>query len=171
MQSGIKGRLLHPGCGGEPLPFWLSECQETRLDIDERVQPDIVASITDMGDIGQYDFVYTAHTVEHLYQHDVPKALSEFKRVLVDGGSVIIFVPDVEDVKPNYDVLYVSAGGPICGMDLFYGPSYYVEQNPYYAHHTCFTKDTLTQALIDAGFRDVTVIRVGDYNLMGVGKK
>ena len=91
--------------------------------------------------------------------------------MLVDGGSVIIFVPDVEDVKPNYDVLYVSAGGPICGMDLFYGPSYYVEQNPYYAHHTCFTKDTLTQALIDAGFRDVTVIRVGDYNLMGVGKK
>ena len=170
-QSGIKGRLLHPGCGGEKLPFWLSDCEETRLDIDYRVQPDIVASITDMGEIGTYDYIYTAHTLEHLYQHDVPVALSEFNRVLNPGGSVIIFVPDLEDVKPDYEVLYISEGGPICGIDLFYGPAGYVEQNPYYAHHTGFIKETLAKVLTEAGFEEVTVKRVGDHNLMGVGKK
>ena len=171
MQSGIEGRLLHPGCGGEVLPFWLSGCQEVRLDIDPRVNPDIVASITDMGEIGTFDFVYTAHTLEHLYQHEVPIALAEFKRVLNPGGAVMIFVPDLEGVEPNYDVLYESPGGPICGIDLFYGPARYVEQNMYYAHHTGFIQRTLEKVLTEAGFESVTVKRVGDHNLMGVGKK
>lgn len=169
--SGIKGKLLHPGCGGEKLPFWLSECEETRLDIDARVQPDIVASITDMGDIGTFDYVYTAHTLEHLYEHEVPFALSEFMRVLNDGGAAIIFVPDLEGVEPTDDVLYESPGGPICGRDLFYGPTRYVSCNQYYAHHTGFVQSTLEKALKTAGFTDVTVKRVGDHNLMGVGKK
>lgn len=169
--SGIKGKLLHPGCGGEKLPFWLAETEETRLDIDARVNPDIVASIVDMGDIGTYDYVYTAHTLEHLYEHEVPAALSEFMRVLNIGGAAIIFVPDLEGVSPTDEVLYESPGGPICGRDLFYGPTRYVANNPYYAHHTGFVKETLAKALSSAGFSDVTVQRVGDHNLMGVGKK
>ena len=171
MLSGIKGRLLHPGCGGGKLPFWLSGCTEIRLDIDHRVKPDIVASITDMGEIGKFDYVYTAHTLEHLYQHEVPIALSEFKRVLNPGGAVIIFVPDLEDVKPDYEVLYESPSGPICGIDLFYGPAHYVASNQYYAHHTGFIQQTLAKVLSNAGFENVTVKRVGDHNLMGVGIK
>lgn len=167
---GVKGRLLHPGCGGEKLPFWFDGCEEVRLDIDARVCPDIIASITDMGDIGEFDIVYTAHTLEHLYQHDVPIALAEFHRVLKPGGSVIIFVPDLEDVKPDYEVLYESEGGPISGIDLFYGPAHYVAQNPYYAHHTGFVKETLAKALTEAGFKEVDVKRMGSHNLMGVGK-
>ena len=124
-----------------------------------------------MGDIGTFDYVYTSHTLEHLYQHEVPIALSEFMRVLNPGGAVLIFVPDLEGVSPTDEILYESLGGPICGRDLFYGPTRYVEQNMYYAHHTGFVQSTLHNALMEAGFKDVTVKRVGDHNLMGVGKK
>jgi SAM-dependent methyltransferase len=168
----IKGSsLLHPGCGGEKLPIWLEGAIETRLDIDPRVEPDIVANIIDMGDIGTYDIVYTAHTLEHLYQHEVPVALAEFMRVLNPGGVVMIFVPDLEGVSPDDEFLYESPGGPICGRDLFYGPTRYVECNMYYAHHTGFIQKTLEAELSKAGFSKVTVKRVGDHNLMGIGFK
>lgn len=167
----ITGSVLHPGCGPEPLPFWVDSTQETRLDIDEGCNPDIVASITDMGDIGQFDHVYTSHTLEHLYAHDVPKALAEFIRVLKPGGSAIIFVPDLEGVKADREVLYESLAGPICGLDLYYGLSRYVEALPFMAHHTGFVKETLEQALTDAGFTTVSVTRVSDHNLMGVAIK
>ena len=167
----IKGTVLHPGCGNEPLPVFMDGAIETRLDIDAECNPDIVASITDMGDIGPFDHVYTSHTLEHLYQYDVATALNEFYRVLNPGGSAIIFVPDVEGVTCNNDVLYESLAGPICGIDLFYGLTSYVKHNPYYAHHTAFTKDTLEAQLIDAGFEKVVVKRMADHNLMAVGIK
>ena len=167
----ITGSVLHPGCGHEKLPFWMDATQETRLDIDEGCNPDIVASITSLGNIGPFDNVYTSHTLEHLYYHEVPRALAEFRRVLRDGGRAIIFVPDVEDVTADDKVLYESLAGPITGLDLYYGLNSHVEQNPYYAHHTAFIKSTLEKALIDAGFSTVSVTRVSDHNLMGVAIK
>jgi len=167
----ISGTVLHPGCGHEPLPEWLSGCTETRLDIDPTCDPDIVASITDMGDIGEFDKIYTCHTLEHLYHYDTETALKEFLRVLKPGGTAIIFVPDVEGVTCNHDFLYESCAGPICGIDLFYGLTSYVKVNPHYAHHMAFTRDTLEKAMVDAGFSRVSVTRQLVYNLMGVGFK
>ena len=59
-------RLLHPGCGFAVLPDWLQTATEVRLDIDDDCNPDIKASITDMGEIGEFDIIYTTHTLEHL---------------------------------------------------------------------------------------------------------
>jgi SAM-dependent methyltransferase len=83
--------------------------------------PDIVASMDDMGDIGLYDAIYCSHALEHLFPWQTPLALSEFLRVLKPGGIAMIFVPDLEDVKPTNDILYESAGGPIAGLDMIYG--------------------------------------------------
>jgi len=163
--------VLHPGCGMEKLPDWLSPLKEVRLDIDAACTPDIVASITDMGDIGQFDMIYTSHTLEHLYDYDVPKALAEFYRVLKPEGVAIILVPDVEGVTCDRKMLYESLAGPICGLDLYYGLTGYVEQNPYYAHHMAFVAETLEAAMKEAGFDFVTTKRLENYNLMGVGKK
>lgn len=163
--------VLHPGCGEEKLPDWLDGLKEVRLDIDKDVNPDIVASIIDMGEIGQFDMIYTSHTLEHLYHYDVPKALSEFLRVLKPGGIAVILVPDVEGVTCNSDVLYESLAGPICGIDLYYGLTSYVEANPYYAHHMAFVAGTLQSALKDAGFGFVYTKRLENYTLMGVGQK
>ena len=79
--SGLSGDFLHIGCGRmqpdetNQLPSWASGCKETRLDIDPTANPDIVASMVDLGDIGPFDITYSSHTLEHLYPHQVLDAL------------------------------------------------------------------------------------------------
>lgn len=167
-------RVLHAGAGGDRLPpeYGFGSCDEVRLDIDEAMKPDIVASITDMGVIGHFDAVYCSHALEHLYAHDVPKALAEFYRVLRPGGYVLLFVPDLEDVRPTEDVLYNAACGPVTGLDLYYGHHKLTAQNPHMAHHCGFTSATLARALEDAGFV-ATTKRLENFchNLMAIGKK
>lgn len=162
--------VLHVGCGGNPLPEWISG-QETRLDIDGRHSPDILASMTDMGEIGRYDLVYCSHALEHLYPHEVKAALSEFRRVLKDGGRVIVIVPDLEGVEPTHEPLFDTPAGPISGFDLFYGLPRLVETSPYMAHHCGFVRETLAGALQGAGFGPVNVLRANDYNLIGAARK
>ena len=163
-------RILHAGCGGEHLPDWLAG-EEVRLDIDPECGPDIVASLTDMGEIGSFDAIYCSHTLEHLYPHHVPLALDEFLRVLRHGGVAIVIVPDLEAVRPTEEVLYESRVGPIAGLDLFYGYRPWLQDNPYMAHHTGFVADTLWAALAAVGFQNIRTERMSGWNLMGVGLK
>lgn len=163
--------LLHVGCGTEALPAWLSNCNETRLDIDPKCKPDIVGTMTDLGDIGPFRFVYSSHSLEHLYPHELRMALAEFLRVLDRGGMIVAMVPDLEGVAPTEDVLFESPAGPITGLDLIYGHRRQLEGRPYMAHHNGFTAATLAATLTAAGFINVKVGRVPDYNLSGVASK
>ena len=162
-------KVLHAGCGQEPLPAWLSG-EEVRLDIDPGVFPDIVAPLTDLGEIGKYHAIYCSHTLEHLYPHQVKKALSEFKRVLHDGGIVIIIVPDLENVSPDDTVIYVSPAGPITGLDMYYGKTEFVETNEYMSHKTGFTSKTLRKALEGAGFEVVSCDGKNSFNILALGR-
>lgn len=144
---------------------------ETRLDVCPDCSPDIVASMTDMGEIGPYDAVLCSHALEHLSPHEVPVALSEFLRVLKPGGGVILFVPDLEGVTPTEEPLFTSPAGPISGIDLMYGYRPALEKFPFMAHRTGFVNDSLNKALTDSGFRRVETKRLAPYALMGVGVK
>jgi SAM-dependent methyltransferase len=165
-------RVLHAGCGDDPLPkYGFGDCEEVRLDIDPSMKPDIVASIVDMGDIGRFDAIYCSHALEHLYPHDVLTALTEFRRVLKPDGYALIFVPDLEDVRPTEEVLYVSPGGPITGLDMFYGHAGLVATMPYMAHHCGFTAETLRRVCVAAGFDEVLTQRLAyARNLMAVAR-
>lgn len=163
--------VLHVGCGRDPLPEWLHDYQEVRLDIDPACEPHIVASMLALGDIGEFDALFCSHAVEHLYPHQVPVALGEFRRVLKDGGFAVIFVPDLQDVTANEEVLYVSPCGPITGRDLFYGKADLLEGHPYMAHHTGFVQSTLESAVKAAGFASVKVDRIGCHNLIAAARK
>lgn len=170
--SSAPGALLHVGCGYSHLPEWLGALghSEVRLDIDPNCTPDIVASMTDLGDIGEFDMVFSHHSLEHLSPHDVPVALAEFRRVLKPDGVALIFVPDLHGVQPTDEVLFESPAGPICGLDLLYGLRSALAEHPYMAHRTGFVEATLRQALETAGFANIGVRRLSDYNLMGVGR-
>ena len=165
-------RVLHVGCGGDPLPaFFGTEPQETRLDIDETYAPDIVGSMVDLGDIGPFDAIYSSHSLEHLYPHDGARALREFLRVLVPGGKALVIVPDLEGVTADTRVLYESPAGPVCGRDMIYGMTRLLEGHPYMAHRTGFVKATLERALREAGFAVALSIRANDYQLVAIGIK
>jgi SAM-dependent methyltransferase len=149
---------------------WLPPGGEiTRLDIDPSCNPDIVANMLDMGEIGQYDVVFSSHSLEHLYPHEVAQAMSEFYRVLVPGGHVVVVVPDLEDVRPTEDVLFESFAGPITGLDIIYGHRASIPDAPFMAHHTGFTQHTLREAL--SQFTLIVTKRLSEYNLMAVGQK
>lgn len=167
-------RVLHAGCGGSPLPDYFPERDvlEVRLDIDPEMKPDIVASLTAMGDIGEFDAIFCSHCVEHLYPHDVPKALAEFVRVLKPGGYAMVIVPDLEGLEVSDRVLYTCLGGlEVTAFDLFYGHRRLIEGHPFMAHHSGFTAKLLDGAMRDAGFSPVNAKRVGDFNLIAVGVK
>lgn len=140
------------------------------LDIDPRTEPDIIGSMTALGEIGPYDVIYCCHALEHLYPHEVNRCLAEFKRVLKPGGVAIIVVPDLEDVKPDCKVLPNYPGGVrYCGLHLYYGDATKIEEFPHMAHHCGFIAETLREALNQGGFMLCRAERMGGYNLMGIG--
>lgn len=163
--------LLHVGCGGDALPSWLGEYKETRLDIDPCHKPHVVRDMRDVSGVGSFDLIYCSHALEHLSPHEVVPTLTGWREILNEGGSVIVFVPDLEDVKATDDVLFHAPAGPICGLDLIYGYRKMLAEKPYMAHKTGFTAATLRQAFKEAGFRRVVVDRLSDYALMGAAVK
>jgi len=166
------GSLLHVGCGGEPMPEWaVGKYQEVRLDVSPDHQPDVLASMTEMGDIGGFDAIHCSHALEHLVPHEVPTALGEFLRVLKPGGFAVVFVPDLQDVKATEDVLFTAPCGPVTGLDLLYGLRRLLPEMPYMAHRTGFVQDTLAAAFKAAGFSRVSTQRLENYNLMAVAVK
>jgi SAM-dependent methyltransferase len=179
--------LLHVGCGGahmNSLPvtgFTSTPWREWRLDADASVHPDIEGSMTDMAAVptGVVDAVYSSHGIEHLYWHDVPKALAEFLRVLKSDGFAVITCPDIQAAAAMiaedrlFDTAYESAAGSITPFDILYSYRPFVEQNPQWmAHHCGFTFSTLNQVVRDAGFAATAGFRrPGGFDLWIVASK
>jgi SAM-dependent methyltransferase len=164
------GRALHIGCGGHALPAWLpNKYEEVGLDINPNCNPDIVASITDIGEVGTFDLVYSSHCLEHLFPWEVEIALKECLRVLNPGGALLLIVPDLEGVPPTNQVMFEADCGPVTGLDMYFGHAASIKGNPFMQHKTGFVKETLEEALHKAGFAKVIVNRIKDYNLMGGG--
>ena len=167
-------RVLHVGCGayapGKRHAFFQTgEWQEVRLDIDPDVLPDFVASMTDMAPVSDnsVDAVFSAHNLEHLYPHEVPVALQEFRRVLKPSGFALMTMPDLQEVARLVatgqltEPAYESPMGPIAPLDILFGyrPSL-AQGNLFMAHHTGFTSQMLMSVLADAGFAACTVQRI-----------
>lgn len=176
--------VLHVGCGvADPrkLPrafFAPDEWQEVRLDIDPGVTPDIVASITDMAmvDSASVDAVWSAHNLEHLFAHEVPLALAEFRRVLRPGGFALVTMPDLQRAAELVaqdrldEPAYVSPAGPIAPLDMLFGHGAAIAAgNHFMAHRTGFTARTLEVALHRGGFAAVRVVRDDAFALWGTG--
>jgi SAM-dependent methyltransferase len=182
----VNGRdvVLHVGCGPKrvgvlPPVFQTESWHEVRVDIDPDVEPDIVASITDMRQVDDETCkaVWSSHNIEHLQPWDVPKALAEFHRVLKPGGMVCIQCPDLQAVAQATvdgkldDVAYESPAGPIRPLDMIYGYEPAIASgNGYYAHKTGFTAEILAARLEEAGFSQIDVHRI-QWNLMAQGVK
>ena len=158
--------FLHVGCGkkrkSDLIGFNNDDGKEIRFDIDEKVNPDIVGTLTDMNSVetASVDAIYSSHNIEHLYPHEVPLALNEFNRVLKDDGIVVLECPDLQQVceavandkllEPSYE----SPSGPISPIDMLFGyrPSL-AKGNHYMAHKCGFTYSVLNQAFLQAGFK------------------
>ena len=56
--------------------FNSDEWKEIRFDIDKKVNPDIVGTLTDMSlvESSSVDAIYSSHNIEHIYPHEIPRA-------------------------------------------------------------------------------------------------
>lgn len=178
--------FLHVGCGpkhkNQTTPaFNLGEWNECRLDIDAKVNPDVVGTMTDMSSVSNASVqaVFSSHNIEHLYPHEVPEALAEFLRVLSDDGFVVITCPDLQSVcqlvaeDKLTEPAYVSPAGPIAPIDILYGHRPPMARGNLYMSHRCgFTKKVLSATLQAAGFKSVAVMaRPQHFDLWAVATK
>jgi hypothetical protein len=167
----VQRTFLNVGSGPKSNPFippWLQtpDWQHVRLDIDPAVQPDIIASATDMRIVPDqsYDALWAANIVEHLYAHEVPIALREFARVIKPDGLVQIIVPDLKFiarliVEDKIDqTAYMSNAGPITPLDMLFGLRSAIARGLHYmAHKTGFVNTSLERALREVGFAHVAI--------------
>ena len=161
--------FLHVGCGPKrkdrtTAGFNSTDWNELRLDIDPNVKPDIVGTMTDMKAVADQsvDAIFSSHNIEHLYPHEVPVALAEFRRVLRPDGFVVITCPDLQSVAALIaddkltEAAYVSPAGPIAPLDILYGLRAALAQGNLYMAHRCgFTQRVLSGTLRSAGFAAV----------------
>jgi ubiquinone/menaquinone biosynthesis C-methylase UbiE len=158
--------FLHIGCGPKrkdrtTAGFKSAEWTELRLDIDQNVAPDIVGTMTDMSAVAtaSVDAIFSSHNIEHLYPHEVPAALAEFKRVLKPYGFAVVTCPDLQSVcaliaaDKLTEPAYTSPAGPIAPLDILYGHRPQMSRGNLYMAHRCgFTQRALTGTLQTAGF-------------------
>jgi predicted O-linked N-acetylglucosamine transferase (SPINDLY family) len=178
--------LLHVGCGPNRIDattrgFSGGGWKELRLDIDQSVTPDIVGTMTDMSGVesGSVDAVFSSHNIEHLYVHEIPEALGEFRRVLAEDGFCVITCPDLQSVcelvaqDKLTDTAYVSPAGPIAPIDILYGHrASMAKGNLFMAHRSGFTETALRATLYANGFQSVaTMRRLDSFDLWAIAIK
>jgi predicted SAM-dependent methyltransferase len=171
--SGSAQIVLNVGCGYAPRTrlhqFFQSDgWRELRLDIDPAVNPDICCSMTEMTPVatGSVDAVWSSHNLEHLHRHEVPRALSEFCRVLRPRGLLLVTLPDLQRVAELVardtleEAAYMSPSGPITPLDIIFGHTASLAQGRVHmAHKTGFTAKSLHRLLVEAGFVDIDLRR------------
>jgi len=171
----VQKTFLHVGCGQKyknhtTATFAGRDWKELRFDIDSKVNPDILGTMLDMSGVASssVDALYSSHNIEHLYPHEVPVALAEFKRVLRPDGFVVITCPDLQSVAALIaddkltDPAYQSPAGPITPLDILYGHRRSMQAGNIYMAHRCgFTRKVLSATLEAAGFATVATKRRG----------
>src|SRR5262249_45103802 len=116
--------VVNLGSGPRPLsrlPPFFADWREFRVDIDPASGPDLLADVTDLSTIrsGSADAVWSAHCIEHLYLHEVTKALEEARRILAGDGFLCVIVPDLQAIASYVetdrllDTVYDSPAGPV----------------------------------------------------------
>jgi SAM-dependent methyltransferase len=182
-RAAIPRILVNAGCGpkgASTVPAMFDRWRQLRVDVDPEVDPDVLADITDLAAIpsGFADAVWTAHCVEHLYLHQVPQALAEFRRILKDDGFLCLVVPDLQTIAKYIvedkldEVIYESPAGSVTGHDVLFGFGPAVALGHVTMAHRCgFAPTSLLKRLQEAGFPEIVLRRRPSLELAAVALK
>ncbi len=157
--------LLQIGCGpkrlGQLPQYFQTGWAEVRLDIDSEMDPDIVASIADLSNVGSasYDAIWLSHNIEHLFHHEAKAMVVQLKRVLKTDGWAIVTCPDIRSamehaLKHGLDSpVYYSGMGPITPRDILFGHQESVKNgNEFMAHKNGLDLASMAKVFEKSGF-------------------
>jgi hypothetical protein len=172
--------LLNAGCGPpehSAIPPFFGDWHQIRVDVNPANEPDIVTSIIDLSMIedGAVQAVWSSHCIEHLFPHEVPGALAEFRRVLGATGFACIVVPDLQAIAHwiatdrLHEAIYESAAGPVTAHDMVWGFSPAIAAGDIAMAHRCgFTPTLFLRRLGDAGFAEIVLRRRANLELVAL---
>jgi SAM-dependent methyltransferase len=175
--------LVNLGSGpkvGAWLPALFADWRELRVDADARAAPDLLADITDLSAIesGAANAVWMSHCLEHLYLHQVSKAVAEIHRILADDGFLCVIVPDLQGLADYFandklhEVVYQSPAGPVTAHDIMFGYSPFLARGQNAMAHRCgFTPTLLVRKLQEAPFAEIVLRRRPGHELAAVASK
>jgi len=144
--------LVWVGCGGKKDEF--PGCQVTRVDELEEFKPDVVArgNLLPFTD-DTFDILYSAHLLHTFTISDMPKVLSEWRRVLNKGGRIFVKVPNID--------FGIAQGkeNPTTAFNIIYGAK------------SGLNKDLAKAMFESAGFENLYIFHSpnsGELSIMGV---
>ncbi len=147
------------------------------MDVEPAVEPDLLTSVADLSAIpdGSADAVWCSHCIEHLFAHEVPLALSEFRRVLSEDGFACVIVPDLQAIAQwistdrLHETIYDSPAGPVTAHDMLWGFGPAIARgNTAMAHRCGFTPTLFLQRLEEAGFAEILLRRKSSLELVAL---
>lgn len=125
------------------------------LDADPQAGADIAAPALPLPEQitgQQWDCVEMIHFIEHLYHRDAVKLVTAVYQILKPGGVLITEQPNLEYAARALLGMVPTTQQPRPFHDMYaiYG---HQNGNPHYQHLWGYTPHTMTQMLIDAGFK------------------
>jgi SAM-dependent methyltransferase len=101
---------------------------------------------------GSVDEVQSIHVIEHFHRYNADAVIAEFKRLLKDGGKLVLECPNLESACRNL----------LAGMDdrMSMWPIYGSPKsgNPFVSHLWGYTPKTMTALLAFHGFKDIRIL-------------
>ncbi len=140
---------LHLGCGKHHFDGYIN------IDLRETSATDLECDIIRLPfDDGTVEVIETYHVIEHLPRHDVPEALKEWRRVLAEGGRLVIECPDFDGAAREYLEGNERRIDNIFGLQRFDGDT----------HLFGYKFARLKGILEDAGFKNIRQCPPQDYH-------
>ena len=145
---------LHLGCGGINHPRFVN------VDGYPYEHVHSVRPIDDLSPFGgdSAGLIYACHCLEHFSMDEIPRILTEWRRVLRPGGILRLSVPDFDLLLAIYEAHDRDLGS--ISRVLLGG-----QDGRFNFHHAIFTARSLTQLFEAAGFRDVRAWTPGSSEL------
>jgi predicted SAM-dependent methyltransferase len=143
METALK---LNLGSGDAPLPGFVNVDA-----LPGAPGVDVVANLFDPlpFEDGSADLIYASHVLEHLPYPEVPRILADWRRVLRDGGRLLVAVPDLDVIAHQLVARrgwFTPPHAP--WVALIYGGN----KDEYDVHRGGFNAAYLAALLAEAGF-------------------
>ncbi len=141
-----KKKIIDLGSGRLEDSYTTDEGEVLRVDIREDVNPDYRCDLRILPfGTGEFDIVFSSHTLEHFSRKEVPTVLDEWVRILKEDGEFRMVVPNLEWAAQH--ILNKEIDGDV--MNVLYGAQTYDENY----HKMGFTKQIVEQLLAERGFK------------------